>query len=238
MSPENPKIKASEPPAPASARPISVSIVEDDVWLRKDLAREISAASGFCCLSSFATAEDALKKLPAESPDVVIMDINLPGLNGIECVRRLKEISPEMCVLMLTVYEESDLIFDALRAGASGYLLKRTKSAELLEAIADAHQGGSPMTSSVARQVVKFFARPPVSGAEVDGLSARECEILNLLVKGYAYKSVADELSISVNTVRMFIRRIYKKMHVHSRGEATAKIQSGIPKTHSPHSFK
>jgi DNA-binding NarL/FixJ family response regulator len=232
MSADTSKSKPSRQTVPTSAKPISVSIVEDDDWLRKDLAREISAAPGFCCLSIFATAEEALRKLPVESPDVVIMDINLPGLNGIECVRRLKEISPEMCILMLTVYEESDLIFDALRAGASGYLLKRIDSGELLEAIADAHQGGSPMASSVARQVVKFFARPPASEVEVDGLTTREEEILNLLVKGHAYKSVADQLSISINTVRMFIRRIYKKMHVHSRSEATAKVQSGLPKIH------
>ena len=214
-----------QPNVPELARPIAVSIVEDDPWLRKDLAREISAAAGFRCLGSHASAEEALKKLPDEKPDVVIMDINLPGLNGIECVRRLKLVAPEMCILMLTVYEESDLIFAALRAGASGYLLKRSQSAELLEAIADAHQGGSPMTSSVARQVVQFFAQPPAPQPETEGLSTREQEILNLLVKGHSYKAIGDQLSVSVNTVRMFIRRIYKKMHVHSRSEATAQIQ-------------
>ena len=222
MSNASSKLK---PTVPELARPIAVSIVEDDHWLRKDLAREISAAAGFRCLNCYASAEEALKKLPAEKPDVVIMDINLPGLNGIECVRRLKLVAPEMCILMLTVYEESDLIFAALRAGASGYLLKRSQSAELLEAIADAHQGGSPMTSSVARQVVQFFAKPPASLPETEGLSTREQEILNLLVKGHAYKAIADQLSISVNTVRMFIRRIYKKMHIHSRSEAAAQIQ-------------
>ena len=215
----------SKPAEPASKPPITVSIVEDDNWLRKDLAREIGAAAGFRCLNSYANAELALKSLPAEKPDVVIMDINLPGLNGIECVRRLKSVAPEMCILMLTVYEESDLIFDALRAGASGYLLKRSNTAELLEAIADAHAGGSPMTSSVARQVVQFFAKPPASLPETEGLSTREQEILNLLVKGHAYKTIADQLSISVNTVRMFIRRIYKKMHVHSRSEAAAQMK-------------
>jgi len=214
-----------QPNVPELARPIAVSIVEDDPWLRKDLAREISAAAGFRCLGSHASAEEALKKLPDEKPDVVIMDINLPGLNGIECVRRLKLVAPEMCILMLTVYEESDLIFAALRAGASGYLLKRSQSAELLEAIADAHQGGSPMTSSVARQVVQFFAQPPARQPETEGLSTREQEILNLLVKGHSYKAIGDQLSVSVNTVRMFIRRIYRKMHIHSRSEAAAQIQ-------------
>lgn len=214
-----------KPNLPEPTRPIAVSIVEDDPWLRKDLAREISAAAGFDCLGSHASAEEALKKLPDEKPDVVIMDINLPGMNGIECVRRLKLVAPEMCILMLTVYEESDLIFAALRAGASGYLLKRSQSAELLEAIADAHQGGSPMTSSVARQVVQFFAQPPARQPETEGLSTREQEILNLLVKGHSYKAIGDQLSVSVNTVRMFIRRIYRKMHIHSRSEAAAQIQ-------------
>ncbi len=202
-----------------------VSIVEDDNWLRQDLAREITRAPGFSCISSFANAEAALEKLPETKPDVVIMDINLPGINGIECVRRLKQAAPDVCILMLTVYEESDLIFDALRAGASGYLLKRSKTAELLEAIADAHQGGAPMTSSVARQVVQFFNQKPVREPEVEGLTSREQEILNLLVKGHPYKLIADRLAISTNTVRMFIRRIYKKMHVHSRSEAAARIK-------------
>jgi len=211
--------------SPSPSRPISVSIVEDDPWLRRDLAREISAAAGFLCLGSYANAEEALQKLPADKPDVVVMDINLPGLNGIECVRRIKLSTPEMCILMLTVYEESDLIFSALRAGASGYLLKRSKSSELLEAIADAHKGGSPMTSSVARQVVQFFNQAAKPQPGVEGLSPREQEILDLLVRGHPYKTIADQLSVSVNTVRMFIRRIYKKMHVHSRSEATAQFQ-------------
>jgi DNA-binding NarL/FixJ family response regulator len=216
---------SSRQPTPASPLPITVSIVEDDNWLRNDLAREIAAAEGFRCVSSYGSAEEALQKLPAEPPDVVLMDIRLPGLSGIECVRRLKAVVPEICILILTVYEESDLIFAALRAGASGYLLKRSRSAELFEAIVDAHEGGSPMTSSVARRVVEFFAQAPASEAEVEGLSGREGEILNLLVEGHAYKNIADQLSISVNTVRMFIRRIYKKMHVHSRSEATAQFR-------------
>jgi DNA-binding NarL/FixJ family response regulator len=215
-------VSKSKQTEPAPARPITVSIVEDDNWLRKDLAFEIDSTAGFQCLSHYESAEQALKGLPSENPDVVLMDINLPAMNGIECVLRLKTLAPDLCILMLTVYEESDLIFAALRAGASGYLLKRSKSTELLEAIADAHQGGSPMTSSVARQVVQFFAKPRTNQ---EGLSVREQEILNLLVKGHAYKVIADQLSISVNTVRMFIRRIYKKMHVHSRSEAAAQIQ-------------
>jgi len=210
---------------PSKNDSITVSIVEDDNWLRKDLVKKISGADGFRCLSSYGNAEEALKKLPKESPDVVIMDINLPGLNGIECVRRLRESVPEMCILMLTVYEESDQIFGALRAGASGYLLKRSIPTELMEAIIYAHRGGTPMTSSIARQVVDFFAQPSAGKPEMEGLTARETEILNLLVKGHAYKGIARELCISINTVNMFIKSIYKKMHVHSRGEAAAKVQ-------------
>jgi DNA-binding NarL/FixJ family response regulator len=206
------------------ARPIAVCVVEDDPWLRRNLVRELDETPGFRCVGNYGTGEEALEKVPAARPDVVVMDINLPGLQGIECVRRLKERQPDILVLMLTVYEESDLIFSALRAGACGYLLKRSGTAELLEAIADAHQGGSPMSSSVARRVVQFFAKEGASGAQVEGLSAREKEILQLLTQGRAYKEIADTLSVSVNTVRMFIRRIYKKMHVHSRGEATARF--------------
>jgi len=208
------------PPEPG----ITVSIVEDDEWLRQDLVREINSAKGFRCVGAHASAEAALALLPKEKANVIIMDINLPGMSGIECVRRLKEQSPEANVLMLTVYEESDLIFAALRAGASGYLLKRSSSAELLAALEDVHHGGSPMTSSVARRVVKFFVSERASHPGIEDLSSREKEILDLLAQGQAYKEIADRLSVSVNTVRMFIRRIYKKMHVHSRGEAVARL--------------
>ncbi len=217
-----PKSKSVNEPTPP---PITVSIVEDDDWLRADLAQKISTTPGFACLSSYGTAEDALKKLPGDAPGVVIMDINLPGMNGIECVRRLKEADPKICILMLTVYEETDLIFAALKAGANGYLLKRSIPGELFGALTFAHQGGSPMTSSVAHQVVRYFSKPPAGNDQTEGLSAREKEILNLIIQGHAYKTIADQLSISIGTVNMFISRIYKKMHVHSRGEATAKMQ-------------
>jgi DNA-binding NarL/FixJ family response regulator len=207
--------------APAA---ISVSIVEDDDWLREDLAQKIRAAKGFRLAGAHRTAEAALAKLPGEAADVVLMDIALPGMSGIECVQRLKDRWPDANVLMLTVYEETDKIFAALRAGASGYLLKRSSPAELLEAIADLHQGGAPMSSSVARRVVKFFAQTARPQTETEGLSSREREILDLLVEGRANKEIADRLNVSVHTVRMFIRRIYKKMHVHSRGEAVARF--------------
>jgi DNA-binding NarL/FixJ family response regulator len=203
---------------------ISVSIVEDNDWMREDLERKISKEKGFRFVGSHRTAEEALEKLPAEAADVILMDIALPGLSGIECVQRLKDQWPEANVLMLTVYEETDKIFAALRAGASGYLLKRSSPSELLEAIADLHGGGAPMSSSVARRVVKFFASEAKPNSDAEGLSAREKEILDLLVEGCANKEIADRLSVSVHTVRMFIRRIYKKMHVHSRGEAVARF--------------
>ncbi len=220
------KTKAqSEPLAPDTSHPIAVSIVEDDDWLREDLVRKISAAKGFNCLGCHRSAEEALNKIPANIPDVVIMDINLPGMSGIECVGRLKNAIPEICILMLTVYEESELIFAALKAGANGYLLKRSIPNELLGAITYAHQGGTPMTSSVAHEVVRFFSKSPAVNEPLEGLSNREKEILKLIVEGHAYKNIADKLSISMGTVNMFIGRIYKKLHVHSRGEASAKFQ-------------
>jgi len=203
---------------------VSVSIVEDDDWLRQDLAKKVRLAKGFRLSSLYRTAEDALKQLPDEAPDVVLMDIALPGMSGIECVQRLKEKWLDANVLILTVYEETDKIFAALRAGASGYLLKRSSTEELLEAISDLHEGGAPMSSSVARRVVKFFATEAKPKPEAEALSAREREILDLLVEGRANKEIADRLDVSVHTVRMFIRRIYKKMHVHSRGEAVARF--------------
>jgi len=215
----------SKPLPPAQGHSITISIVEDDNWLREDLARRISTAKGFVCVSSHGSAEEALNKIPAQAPDVVIMDINLPGMSGIECVRRLKNAIPEICILMLTVYEESELIFAALKAGANGYLLKRSIPNELLGAITFAHQGGTPMTSSVAHEVVRFFSKPPSKDEPMEGLSSRETEILNLIVEGHSYKIIAEKLSISMGTVNMFISRIYKKLHVHSRGEATAKFQ-------------
>jgi DNA-binding NarL/FixJ family response regulator len=207
----------------SGAPPIRVAIVEDDDWIRDNLARQIDVAPGYCCISRYRTGEEALAGLPGEAPDVVLMDINLPGLSGIECVRRLKALQPSVAVLMLTVYEESDSIFDSLRAGASGYLLKRSAEKELLEAIAQVHQGGSPMSSLVARKVVQFFNRIGDATPELQRLSPREKEILELLSRGAAYKEIGDRLSLSIHTVRMHIRGIYGKLQVHSRGEAVSK---------------
>jgi DNA-binding NarL/FixJ family response regulator len=203
--------------------PIKVAIVEDDDWIRDNLANQINLAPGYCCVSRYRTGEEALAALPGQHADVVLMDINLPGLSGIECVRRLKALRPSLSILMLTVYEESDRIFDSLRAGASGYLLKRSAEKELLEAIAQVHQGGSPMSSLVARKVVQFFNRLGEAAPELQRLSPREKEILELLSRGAAYKEIGDRLDLSIHTVRMHIRGIYGKLQVHSRGEAVSK---------------
>lgn len=204
--------------------PITVAIVEDNDKLRGTLAGVINRAEGFRCVSQHATAEEALQQLPQVRPEVVLMDINLPGMNGVECVRRLKPLLPETQVIMLTVYEDTDNIFNALAAGASGYLLKRTTSAELLSAIRDVHRGGSPMTAHIARKVVQSFQKTPVSDQSTENLTPREQEVLNLLSQGLYYKEIADKLGISYDTVHCHIRRIYEKLQVRTRTEAVAKF--------------
>ena len=203
--------------------PITVSIVEDNEQLRTTLARVLNRADGFSCVSQYANAEDALKDLPQIKPDVVLMDINLPGMNGVECVRQLKKILPGVQIIMLTVYEDTENIFDALAAGASGYLLKRTTGSELLEAIKEVLHGGSPMTAHIARKVVQSFQKnAPAQPAE--NLSEREQQVLDLLSHGLMYKEIADKLQISYETVHTYIRRIYEKLRVRTRTEAVAKF--------------
>jgi DNA-binding NarL/FixJ family response regulator len=203
---------------------IVVSIVEDSEQVRTTLARVINRAEGVRCVSQHANAEAALEALPTERPQVVLMDINLPGMNGVECVRRLKQLAPEIQVIMLTVYEDTETIFNALAAGASGYLLKRTTSAELLAAIKDVSHGGSPMTTHIARKVVQSFQRSAAAAQSTEGLSPREQEVLDCLAKGFLYKEIADKLSISYETVHTYIRRIYEKLQVRTRTEAVAKF--------------
>jgi len=203
---------------------IAVSVVEDDGPAREILSDWIRRAHGFRWVSQYGDGESALSRLPGEKekPSVVLMDINLPGMSGIECVRRLKPSLPEVQFVMLTVYEDADHIFDALQAGASGYLLKQTPRDELLAALRDVHAGGSPMTSNIARKVVQSFQRnAPVD--EAANLSPREREVLELLARGYLYKEISDNLGISVPTVNTYIRRIYEKLHVRSRAQAVAK---------------
>ncbi len=202
-----------------------VSIVEDDAGVRAGLERLFNGTREFQCAGSYGSAEAALARLPAEKPDLVLMDINLPGLDGIECVRQLKAQEPSLLVLMLTVYEETERVFQALRAGATGYLLKRTRPVELLEAVREVLEGGAPMTSQIARKVVEAFHTGPADGSsasEVE-LSARETEVLELLAKGFLIKEIADRLGVGFGTVRTYIRRIYEKLHVQSRSQAIIK---------------
>jgi DNA-binding NarL/FixJ family response regulator len=203
---------------------ISVSIVEDNDKLRATLARVLNRAEGFRCLSQYANAEDALKDLPQVRPDVVLMDINLPGMNGVQCVRQLKALLPEIQVMMLTVYEDTENIFNALTAGASGYMLKRTSSKELLEAIQDVQRGGSPMTMHIARKVVQSFQHTAATAQATENLSEREQQVLDLLSQGLMYKEIAEKLGISYETVHTYIRRIYEKLQVRTRTEAVAKF--------------
>lgn len=204
--------------------PITVSIVEDNDQLRSTLARVIGRAEGFQCLSHYGNAEDALKDIPNVHPAVVLMDINLPGMNGVECVRQLKQILPQTQIMMLTVYEDTESIFNALAAGASGYMLKRTPRAELLDAIREVNRGGSPMTTHIARKVVQSFQKPPASTEATENLSPREAEVLDLLSQGLIYKEISDKLGISYETVHTYIRRIYEKLQVRTRTEAVAKF--------------
>ena len=211
-------------PKTKSSVSIGVSIVEDDVPARQILADWIRGAEGFHMAGEYGDAENAIARLPLEKPSVVLCDINLPGINGIECVRRLKPLLPETQFLMVTVYEDANHIFDALAVGASGYLLKRMRRNELLEALRDVHTGGSPMSSQIARKVVQSFRRNETqANGEAGELSPREHEVLELLARGYLYKEIAEMLKIGVVTVNTYIRRIYEKLHVRSRAQAVAK---------------
>ncbi len=202
---------------------IAVCIVEDDAQARKILAGWIGRASGFRLAGEWGNAESALPALPEKKPDVVLMDINLPGMSGVEAVRQLKPLLPQTQFVMLTVYEDADHIYNALAAGATGYLLKQTPRAELLRALEDVHHGGSPMTSNIARKVVQSFRQSPALATDSEGLSPREQEVLDLLARGYLYKEIAERLNISIPTVNTYVRRMYEKLHVRSRAQAVAK---------------
>jgi DNA-binding NarL/FixJ family response regulator len=204
--------------------PISVSIVEDSDKFRETLARVLNRSEGFRCISHYPNAEEALKALPVDKPEVVLMDINLPGINGVECVRQLKQLMPTIQVMMLTVYEDTENIFNALAAGATGYMLKRTSRDELLEAIREVHRGGSPMNTPIARKVVQSFQRTATATPATEALSPREQEVLDCLAQGFLYKEIAEKLSISYETVHTYIRRIYEKLQVRTRTEAVAKF--------------
>jgi DNA-binding NarL/FixJ family response regulator len=207
-----------------SADAIKVALVEDSKVEREAISFLIHATPGFACVGALVSGEEALEKLPALGPDVVLMDIHLPGISGIDCIRQLKERLPSVRIMMLTVFEDHERIFKSLAAGATGYLVKKTPPAKLLEAIQELHNGGAPMSGQIARQVVAVFQEPAPWSSGVSELSPREQEILRLLAQGLIYKEIADQLGISFGTVRTHICRIYEKLHVHSRHEAAFKV--------------
>jgi DNA-binding NarL/FixJ family response regulator len=202
---------------------IRVAIVEDHAATREGVAMHIRRAPGLALSAAYASGEEALRELPKNLPDVVLMDINMPGINGIECVAKLKAAYPRLHVLMLTVYDDSEDIFAALRAGASGYLLKRASPREVIEAVKDVNAGDSPMSMQIARKVVSYFHQIKKPASDTEKLTPREQTILSLLAKGSYYKEIADQLGISPNTVRNQLHGIYAKLHVQSRTEAVLK---------------
>jgi DNA-binding NarL/FixJ family response regulator len=209
--------------------PITVAIIEDTADIRQMLIEAVQRSPNLKFVGSFPDGEKALQELPALAPNVVIMDIQLPGMDGIDCTRRLKQVVPSVQVLVFTVFGNSDLVFRALAAGASGYLLKRSARRQIVEAVEQVWEGGAPMSGEIARMVVESFrpAAPPATGRSTDPrdeqLTAREEEVLRLLAKGYVTKEIADMLSISFDTVRFHLKNIYTKLHVRSRLEALAK---------------
>lgn len=203
--------------------PIRIAIVDDANGVRANLAGVVDHFHGCQCVGQFRSAEDALANLPACAPQVVLMDINLPGQNGIECVRQLKAAHDDIEFIMLTVYKDSESVFNALKAGASGYLLKQATRKELLEAIKQVMAGGSPMSSHIARKVVQSFRQPHPGDTDITNLTLREQQVLELLVKGFLYKEISDSLGISYDTVNNHVRHVYEKLRVRSRSQAMIK---------------
>ena len=223
-------LRPTSPPAALAtgsateATPTPVAVVEDNPGLRRSLERLLQRAPGLRCVGAWADGETALAHLAEARPEIVLMDIHLPGMSGIECTTTLKRLYPRCQVIMVTVYEDTDSIFRALKAGACGYLLKRASSTEILEAIAEVRHGGAPMTSEIARRVVEAFQTPPSSQAEAATLSAREQEILGLLSQGFSNKEIAEKLEIAYTTVKVHLKHTYEKLHVRSRTEALIKF--------------
>lgn len=201
----------------------NIAIVEDNAVMRETFRQWIDASPGFRCVFACATAEEALAQIPRLKPDVVLMDIHLPGESGIVCTAQLKEKLPAVQVIILTVYRNQELIFQALQAGACGYLLKRSSPEEILKAISEVRSGGAPMTSEIARMLVEAFQKKPSAIAPSDGLTQRESEILGWLSEGLSNKEIADRVKISYDTVRAHLRHIYEKLHVRGRTEAVRK---------------
>ncbi len=206
---------------------IKVALVEDSKDEREALAYLIRATPGFVCVGAFGSGEEALERIPGLKPDVILMDIHLPGLSGIDCIGRIKEKLPSARIMMLTVFEDHERIFKSLAAGATGYLVKKTPPAKLLDAIQELHNGGAPMSGQIARQVVAVFQQAPPNPPVLSQLSSREQEVLHALAQGFLYKEIADQLGITTGTVRTYICRIYEKLHVRSRHEATQKLAAG-----------
>jgi DNA-binding NarL/FixJ family response regulator len=216
-------------PVPIVA-PAKIAIVEDNATLRQYLAEFVAGAPGNRCVCACGSAEEALVEIPPLKPDVVLMDINLPGESGIVCTARLREKLPNLQVIMLTVYKDTKMIFQALKAGACGYVLKRSDDAEILAAIAEVRSGGAPMTSEIARMVVRSFIEEDTGKDETSQLSARELEILALVSEGLSNKEIGAKLSISFTTVRTHLMHIYEKLHVRCRTEAAARYFRSAPK--------
>lgn len=212
-------------PTPTLPQPrISVSIIEDDSGLRDGLTAMLNGFARFRCISSHPNSEHAIRYLPENAPNVVLVDINLPKMSGIECVRQLKPICPKTQFLMLTVYEDTDLIFESLKAGASGYLLKRSEPTRILSAIEEVHQGGAPMTAEIARRVVKSFQEPVAEGKPISALlTPREFQVLELLARGASYRDISSQLEITYSTVNSHVKNVYESLHVRSRAQAVAK---------------
>lgn len=202
---------------------VAVAVVEDDPRVRRSLVAMLRDAPGCDCVGNYGSGEEAVEGLAKNPAEVVVVDVNLPGINGVECVRQMAALLPQAQMLMLTVHEDTDTIFEALAAGASGYLLKPVRVQELVEAVLDVSRGGAPMSSSIARKVVQAFRRKSAAEAEGDtALSSRETEVLDLLAMGHTYKEISERLQISYGTVHTYIERIYKKLHVRSRAQAVA----------------
>jgi DNA-binding NarL/FixJ family response regulator len=204
---------------------IKIAIVEDSRTTREALRTIVDLSPDYRCVGAYETAEEALRLLPKQAPEVVLMDIQLPNMSGIECVANLKRLLPEVLVIMVTVYEDPDRVFSALRAGASGYLLKRSAPEEVINAIRDVQQGGAPMSGGIARKVIQYFRDQSATVVEVDNLTAREKEVLELVANGFNNKEVAGRLHVSVDAVRWHLKHIYAKLHVHSRTEAALKFR-------------
>ncbi len=213
--------------------PIKVVVIEDDARVRDTLVEILNEAPGLRCVAQFDCAEDALKQFPNEDADVALVDINLPGRNGIELVSELKTRQPRLHLVMMTVYEDTEQIFNSLQAGATGYLLKRARPADIVNSIHDVFKGGSPMSPEIARKVVLFFHKQRGISAEIEQLTKREVEILTQLAKGSLYKEIADHMNISLDTVRTHLQHIYNKLQVHSRHEAVLKFLDR-PKENQP----